>query len=217
MLPARLFRTLWFAACGCAAVGLIAQTATAPRNISPVSPGMRAAMTGISWKPGCPVPLDDLVAVRVKYLGFDGLTHDGTLVVHKRFADDVSHIFAGLYDVHRKITGQISTLSKILLSGSTAKKQTTLWTNGVGTPTALPLTSTPSKIHSVWARNRGGQKMPQSSRHVMTARGKSCRIAGRFKSSRDMAGIGMAYKDETDYMHFYTKTDRRELEVAQPK
>jgi hypothetical protein len=56
-------------------------------------------MTGKSWKPGCPIPLDDLAAIRVTYFGFDSLTHDGTLVVHKRFADEASKIFQELYEI----------------------------------------------------------------------------------------------------------------------
>jgi hypothetical protein len=68
-------------------------------KISSLSADMRAAMTGKSWKPGCPIPLDDLAAVQVTYFGFDGLTHEGTLVVHKRFAADASKIFQELYAI----------------------------------------------------------------------------------------------------------------------
>jgi hypothetical protein len=77
-----------------------AQGATALANIAPLSSVMRVAMTGISWNPGCPVPLDDLAAVLVKYTGFDGLTPDGTPIVNKRFAEEVWHIFTDLHDVH---------------------------------------------------------------------------------------------------------------------
>jgi hypothetical protein len=76
-----------------------AQTASGNSNTSPLSADMRAAMTGKSWKPGCPVPLNDLAAVRVTYFGFDGLTHDGMVVVHKRFAAEALQIFQELYDV----------------------------------------------------------------------------------------------------------------------
>jgi hypothetical protein len=76
-----------------------AQTPASAPNISPLSADMRTAMTGKSWKPGCPVPLDDLAAVQVTYFGFDGLTHQGTLVVHKRFAPDAAKIFQELYEV----------------------------------------------------------------------------------------------------------------------
>jgi hypothetical protein len=70
-----------------------------PPDISPLSEAAKTAMTGKAWNPGCPVRLEDLVAVTVKYVGFDGATHDGIIVIHKRFADDVSAIFKELYAI----------------------------------------------------------------------------------------------------------------------
>jgi hypothetical protein len=69
-------------------------------DISPLSVQMRTAMTGKSWKPGCPVPLDDLRAIRVTYYGFDSQTHRGTLILHKRFAAEALQIFDELYAIH---------------------------------------------------------------------------------------------------------------------
>jgi hypothetical protein len=65
-------------------------------SISPLSGAERTRMTGASWKPGCPVPLDDLVSVSVTYFGFDQREHQGALVVNKRIASDVESIFAEL-------------------------------------------------------------------------------------------------------------------------
>jgi len=65
--------------------------------IAPLTPQQRAAMTGKSWKPGCPVSLDDLASVRVTYWGFDNQTHQGTIVLHKRFAPEAYDIFNQLY------------------------------------------------------------------------------------------------------------------------
>jgi hypothetical protein len=76
------------------------QTSQDSSVITPLSPAMRAAMTGKSWKPGCPVSLDDLAAVEVRYFGFDNVAHTGTLVVNKRFATDVSKIFQELFAIH---------------------------------------------------------------------------------------------------------------------
>ena len=84
-----------FAVSACAS----AQISGSSTKISPLSTDMRVAMTGKSWKPGCPVPLDDLAAVQVTYFGYDGLAHEGTLVVHKRFAADASKIFQELYEI----------------------------------------------------------------------------------------------------------------------
>ncbi len=65
--------------------------------IAPLSAEARAAMTGISWHPGCPVGLDDLAAVEVIFTGFDGADHQGTIVVHKQLAPEVADIFDALH------------------------------------------------------------------------------------------------------------------------
>jgi D-alanyl-D-alanine carboxypeptidase len=54
-------------------------------------------MTGVSWRPGCPVPLRDLRSVMVKYRGFDGRTHTGRLIVHKDVWRQVVRAFRELY------------------------------------------------------------------------------------------------------------------------
>lgn len=56
-------------------------------------------MRGVSYHAGCPISLDDIRAVRVKYLGFDGRTHMGVLQVNKIIADEVVLIFDELYDI----------------------------------------------------------------------------------------------------------------------
>jgi hypothetical protein len=59
---------------------------------------LRSFMTGRSWRPGCPVGLDDLRLLVVTHWGFDGRTHDGELVVHEDWAQPVAAAFAKLYD-----------------------------------------------------------------------------------------------------------------------
>jgi hypothetical protein len=54
-------------------------------------------MTGVSWRPGCPVPLRDLRAVRLTFWGFDARAHTGTIVVHRDVAAAVARIFRRLY------------------------------------------------------------------------------------------------------------------------
>lgn len=66
-------------------------------TIQPLSQAQRAAMTGDAWRPECPVPLDDLAAVTVLYVDFEGAQRSGTLVIHKRFAGDVAAIFTELH------------------------------------------------------------------------------------------------------------------------
>ena len=54
-------------------------------------------MTGVSWRPGCPVGLDDLRLVRARYLGMDGRAHTGRIVVHRDVATDVVAVLRRLY------------------------------------------------------------------------------------------------------------------------
>jgi hypothetical protein len=55
------------------------------------------AMTGVSWHRGCPVPLHDLRDVHVTFWGFDRDAHRGELIVHRRWAADLTHVFRRLY------------------------------------------------------------------------------------------------------------------------
>ena len=68
-------------------------------EISPLSPEQRAAMTGKAWQPGCPVGLDELSAVRIRYWAYDSAPHEGIIVIHQRFADDIEKIFRELYAI----------------------------------------------------------------------------------------------------------------------
>lgn len=55
-------------------------------------------MTGVSWRPGCPVPLRDLRLITVKHWGFDGRVHTGRLIVHKEVWRPVARAFHNLYE-----------------------------------------------------------------------------------------------------------------------
>jgi hypothetical protein len=57
----------------------------------------RTTMRGVSWHPGCPVPLRELRAVHVTIWRFDRTARVGTLIVHRRWADDMRAIFRRLY------------------------------------------------------------------------------------------------------------------------
>jgi hypothetical protein len=63
-----------------------------------VDPLTAADMTGVSWRPGCPVPLSDLRVVDMTFWGFDGHPHRGELVLHVDVAWDVVGVFRTLYD-----------------------------------------------------------------------------------------------------------------------
>jgi hypothetical protein len=56
-----------------------------------------AAQLGRSWRPGCPVEPAELRTLRVSYVGFDGRTHTGSIVVNRRVTRDVTVVFSRLY------------------------------------------------------------------------------------------------------------------------
>jgi hypothetical protein len=55
-----------------------------------------AADLGATWRPECPVTPGSLRRVELDYLGFDGGTHRGQLVVNEDVVDDVIAIFDDL-------------------------------------------------------------------------------------------------------------------------
>jgi hypothetical protein len=67
-------------------------------SISPISPALAERMTGVSWRPGCPVPLDELRLLTLRHWGFDGRVRTGRLVVHRDVARDLVGVFRRLFD-----------------------------------------------------------------------------------------------------------------------
>ena len=65
---------------------------------SPLPPDVRAQMTGVSWRDGCPVGLDELALLEMTHWGFDGEIHRGRMVVAAAVADDVLGAFAAMFD-----------------------------------------------------------------------------------------------------------------------
>jgi hypothetical protein len=82
-------------------VPMLAQTAVSGGgfrgSVRPLPPAVEELMRGSSWRPGCPVGLDDLRLVRVTHVGFDGELHPGKLVVHRWYADEMLTVFRRLY------------------------------------------------------------------------------------------------------------------------
>ena len=76
-----------------------------PPASAPQAPGsatvrpVTASELGASWRPGCPVGPELLRRVEVDYVGFDGQTHRGELVVHQDVVADVIAIFEQLYQM----------------------------------------------------------------------------------------------------------------------
>ena len=86
-----------------AAVAVLASGAAAASperftgSVTPIPAALRETMTGVSWRPGCPVSLDDLRLVRASHWGFDGRVHAGRIVVHRDVARDVLTVLRRLY------------------------------------------------------------------------------------------------------------------------
>jgi hypothetical protein len=73
--------------------GASAPPTPAAATVQPVT----AADLGTTWRPGCPVEPGQLRRVDVDYLGFDGQTHRGELIVHEDLVPDVIAIFEQLH------------------------------------------------------------------------------------------------------------------------
>jgi hypothetical protein len=65
---------------------------------SRIGTALRERMTGISWRPGCPVPLSNLRVLRVSYRDFDHRAQTGRLVVHKDVARPILKVMRRLYE-----------------------------------------------------------------------------------------------------------------------
>jgi D-alanyl-D-alanine carboxypeptidase len=82
------------------AAGLLAGATAAaapPPYTATVSP-VRWSDLRHSYRAGCPVGPPELRTLRLRYWGFDGRSHVGSLVVHRRAADDLVAVFQRLYE-----------------------------------------------------------------------------------------------------------------------
>lgn len=62
-----------------------------------IPPQVKQQMLRYTWRPGCPVKLEDLAYLEVEHWGFDNKVHQGQLIVHTQVANEVMEIFAELY------------------------------------------------------------------------------------------------------------------------
>jgi hypothetical protein len=56
------------------------------------------AQLGATWHPGCPVAPAQLRSVKVSYVGFNGTTHLGTMVVNESVVTSVIRVFKLLFE-----------------------------------------------------------------------------------------------------------------------
>lgn len=76
-------------------------------SIDPIGPALVERMTGVSWRPGCPVPLRDLRVITAPHWGFDGRRRTGRLIVHADVAPDVLRVLRRLYEARFRIRRMI--------------------------------------------------------------------------------------------------------------
>ncbi len=79
-------------------------TTTTPGGLPTATPAfasivsnVTAADLGSSYRPGCPVGPEQLRRVQLKYRGFDGQPHVGTLIVNRDAVNAVVAVFGRLY------------------------------------------------------------------------------------------------------------------------
>jgi hypothetical protein len=66
-------------------------------SIAPIDEALANRMTGVSWKPGCPVALRDLRLLTLSHWDFDGRSRTGRLIVHRAVARDIVRAFRELH------------------------------------------------------------------------------------------------------------------------
>jgi hypothetical protein len=88
----------WEVRRGCAGLDSRPSTGQArfSASVQSLTPSLRERMR-TSHRAGCPVPWRELRYLRLSYVGFDGLSHTGELVVAAAYARDVVGVFHELY------------------------------------------------------------------------------------------------------------------------
>ncbi|HJQ77817.1 MAG TPA: M15 family metallopeptidase [Acidimicrobiia bacterium] len=64
-------------------------------SIAPIPPDVLARS---SWQEGCPVGVDQLRYLTMVHWGFDGKTHTGEMIVNADFAEEMTQVFARLFE-----------------------------------------------------------------------------------------------------------------------
>jgi hypothetical protein len=75
---------------------MVAVPATNPPFVAKVEHVTRADLRW-SWRPGCPVGPSELRRIRLSYVGFDGASHAGEIIVNARVTAEVTAVFRQLY------------------------------------------------------------------------------------------------------------------------
>ncbi len=84
----------------CLAISASTPAAAAPAfsgTIHRIGPATKERMTGVSWRPGCPVGPRDLRLLKLRHWGFDRRVHRGRLVVHRDSARAMVRVMRRLF------------------------------------------------------------------------------------------------------------------------
>ncbi len=68
-----------------------------PERIQPISDDFRALMEQTTWEPDCPVAIEDLRKLTLRYVDFDGVDHEGEMIVHVDVAEDLLGVFVEIH------------------------------------------------------------------------------------------------------------------------
>ncbi|MFM2244548.1 MAG: hypothetical protein RL071_622 [Pseudomonadota bacterium] len=78
-------------------VGAARAEPAAGRVVYPLPDAIVAQATGVSWREGCPVPLDQLALIELRHVDMQGAEKTGQLIIHKDEAAGVLSVFEALY------------------------------------------------------------------------------------------------------------------------
>jgi hypothetical protein len=80
-------------------VALYKRFAPFSSSISPIPEGMKRKMVGVSWMDGCPLSLDELRLVKVRYRTYSGFSAVGKLIVAASAAPSLVEAFREMYGI----------------------------------------------------------------------------------------------------------------------
>jgi len=63
-----------------------------------IGPVPRSVVERSTWRPKCPVPLDQLSYLKMTFWGFDHRPHTGEMIVNASVADEIVGVFRALYE-----------------------------------------------------------------------------------------------------------------------
>jgi hypothetical protein len=72
-------------------------------RVERIDPALRERMSGVSWRPGCPVGFAGLRLLTVDHWGFDGAVHRGRLVVNRDHAAGMLRVMRRLFELRYPI------------------------------------------------------------------------------------------------------------------